>query len=138
MKNQILTSIAGFAALLALMAFTYPSGYNLNPNPNPPQDELALGFPEEVTKLLENSCYDCHTNAASNAKAKMKLNFSKWNDLTDSRKVSRLGDICLTLNKGSMPPSRYLSNNPDKALDKEQKELLCKWTEDEINKIMGE
>ncbi|MFO7614936.1 MAG: heme-binding domain-containing protein [Bacteroidales bacterium] len=138
MKNQVLTFIAYFAVLLALLAFTVPSGNNSNHHPYPSMEELALGFPEEVTKLLENSCYECHINSARNAKAKSKLNFSKWNDLSDARKIARLGDIYKTLNKGSMPPSRYLSKNPDKALDKAQKELLCKWTEEEINKIMGE
>lgn len=138
MKNQALTFIAGFAALVALLALTYPSCKISASTGNPPQEDLALGFPEEVTKLLENSCYDCHISSARNAKAKSKLNFSKWNDLSDARKIARLDDICKTLNEGEMPPSRYLSKNPDRALDKAQKELLCEWTEEEIDKIMGE
>ena len=88
--------------------------------------------------MLENSCYDCHINSARNVKAKSKLNFSKWNDLSDARKIARLDEICKTLKESEMPPSRYISKNPDRALDKAQKELLCEWTEGEINKIMGE
>ncbi|MFO7615245.1 MAG: heme-binding domain-containing protein, partial [Bacteroidales bacterium] len=116
----------------------YPSCKIAASTGNPPQEELSLGFPQDVAKLLEHSCYDCHINSSKNAKAKTKLNFSKWNDLSNARKIARLDDICKTLNEGEMPPSRYLSKNPDRALDKAQKELLCKWTEEEIDKIMGE
>ena len=42
-----------------------------------PEDDLYLGWPEEVMTLLERSCFDCHTAESGNVKAKGKLNFSK-------------------------------------------------------------
>lgn len=138
MKKQFLLSIAFFTVVLALLAFTYPSGGKSPASANPPHDIPDLGFPEDVAKILETSCYDCHINEASNSKAKMKLNFSKWNELSDSRKVARLDGICKEIQKGDMPPSKYVSKNPAAAMSAEQKETVCNWTGEETKKLMGE
>lgn len=133
MKKQILSAVALVAVILAMMAFTYPSGKNINP----PQDKVASVFPEDVQKILETSCYDCHSNAASNAKAKLKLNLSKWSELSDAKKVGKMEAIKETVSKGDMPPGKYVSNHPEKALGKEQKDIISKWVIDESAKLMA-
>jgi mono/diheme cytochrome c family protein len=133
MKKTILSAIAIIAAALAVTSFTIPSG-QVN---NLPQDATAQVFPEDISKIFEVSCNDCHTDAASNAKAKMKLNFSKWADLSNAKKVSKLESINDEVKKGDMPPSKYVSKYPDNALGQEQKELIGKWVEEETTKLMG-
>ena len=133
MKKLILSGIAMSFAVLALMAFTYPSFNNNNP-----QDKPVSPFPEDVEKILQTSCYDCHTDAASNAKAKMKLNFSKWGELSDSKKVGKMENISEMIKKGDMPPGKYLEKYPDHALTPEQKSLIDTWITEESKKLMGE
>jgi mono/diheme cytochrome c family protein len=133
MKKTILSAIAIIAAALAVTSFTIPSGQV----GNPPQDATAQVFPEDISKIFEVSCNDCHTDAASNAKAKMKLNFSKWSDLSDAKKVGTMGDINEEVKKDGMPPAKYLSKYPDHALGQEQKELISKWAAEETAKLMG-
>jgi hypothetical protein len=138
MKKLILSCIALFAAALAVMAFTYPAGRHSSHSLNPPQEKVVPAFPENVAKVLETSCYDCHSDASSNFKAKGKINFSKWNELTDAKKVGKMEAINDIVKKGDMPPARYISNNPDKAPGQEQKDIISKWVTEESAKLMGE
>lgn len=138
MKKNFLISLVLVAAAAAVMAFTYPPAEKGTGSVIPVQDIPDLGFPEDIATILQTSCYDCHINSATNAKAKLKLNFSKWNELSDARKVARLEGICKEINKGSMPPSKYVSNNPGAVMSAEQKEAVCNWTVMETKKLMGE
>jgi len=100
---------------------------------NPPQDP---DFPAEVKEVLKTSCYDCHSNGSSNSKAPLALNFDKWNDYKSSKKISKLEAICEVIRENKMPPEKYLKGNPEKAVSDDQKELLCKWSEEESAKLM--
>jgi len=137
MKKLILSSIVLIAAALAVMAFTYPTVRLSANNVNPPQEKVTPVFPENVQKIFETSCFDCHSDAASNAKAKMKLNFSKWSELSDAKKVGKMEAINEVVSKGDMPPAKYISNNPDRAIGQEQKDIIDKWATDESAKLMG-
>ncbi len=131
MKKLFFPGITMLFAVLALMAFTYPSF-------NDPQDKPVSSFPEDVQKVIQNSCYDCHTDAASNAKAKLKLNFDKWGELSDAKKIGKMEAIHEVIQKGDMPPGKYLEKKPDAALDADQKSLVEKWVTEETKKLMGE
>src|SRR5512138_3612592 len=122
MKKPNLPLIVLVIAILAMMAFIYPSGSSVRNNANPPQERVASPFPENIAKILENSCFDCHSDASSNEKAVAKMNLSKWNDLSAAKKVGKLQDIQDMLNKGDMPPAKYVAKYPDRAPSKEQKD----------------
>ena len=108
---------------LLLMAFM--------PNPAP-----GSGFPEDVEKVLTSSCFDCHYSDASNKRAKLALNFDKWEEYKTTKKISKLNDICELVGEGKMPPGKYLENNPERALTDTQKKLICDWAEKESAKLM--
>jgi len=133
MKKSILTIMGIFFAALVLLAFTLP--YNLNTNP--PQEKVA-DFPEDVQKILETSCFDCHSEAASHAKAKSKLNFSKWAKYSDSKKVGKLESINEVITEGDMPPQKYLNKYPDNSLSQDKKDIIGKWITETSSKLMGE
>jgi hypothetical protein len=134
MKKNILSVIVLITFALAVMAFTLPSVRMINP----PQDQKAVLFPENVGLIFETSCYDCHSDAASNAKAKLKLNFSKWNELSDSKKVGKMEGINEVIQKGDMPPGKYLEKFPEKVLSKDHKDVISKWVTEESAKLMGQ
>lgn len=134
MKKIALLSVAIIAVSAAVMSFTLPKA-----NPvYPPQDQAPALFPADIQKIFETSCYDCHSDAGSNAKAKLKLNFSKWGELSDAKKVGKMENINDEIKNAKMPPERYITNNPDHALSQEQKDAVNKWVTDESAKLMGQ
>lgn len=105
---------------------------------NRPDPELTAQIPEEVSTLLVSSCYDCHSTGARSEDALKAVNFTDWEDYRTSKKVAVLGDICQVLEKGKMPPEKYLDRNPDKKLSENQKKLICDWTKEVSDKLLGE
>jgi hypothetical protein len=135
MKKPIFSVIVLFTAALSVIAFTFPSGRPAVKKINPPQEKVIPAFPENVAKVLETSCFD--SNSSSNAKALNKINFSKWNDLTAAQKVGKMQDIIDMVKKGDMPPSKYVTNYPERAPGQEQKDIVIKWANEESDKLMG-
>jgi hypothetical protein len=125
-----------FVAILvsgvALTAFTVSN------SPVAPQDKakLEIGAPEDVTAILDRSCFGCHNNDSQNEKSKAKLNFSKWNDLDNVKKIGALNEIAEVLQKGEMPPEKFLANYPDKKVSKEEGELVTKWVDEYAGTLM--
>lgn len=117
---------------VALTAFTVSN------SPVAPQDKakLEIGAPEDVTAVLENSCFGCHNDGSQNLKSKAKLNFSKWNDMDNVKKISALNEITEVIKKDEMPPAKFLANYPDKKVSKEQAELINKWVDEYSSKLM--
>lgn len=134
-KILVLLSVTGLAAglffiLNAQQSQRY-SGY-VNPGGSGPD------IPENIYKMVENSCFHCHSDSSSNFSAKGKLNFSKWNEYSTARKISRLDAICTMITKGKMPKKKFVREFPDKALSATDKEILCKWTAEETDKLLGD
>lgn len=127
-----------FLLILASVGILF--AFNVTNAPNSPQDKpkLDIGAPGEVTAILENSCFGCHNDGSQNEKSKAKLNFSKWNDLDKIKKISGLNDIAEVIEEGTMPPQKFLANYPDKALTKEQGEVINKWIDDYSSQLMEE
>ena len=134
MKKSFLSLIGIFAALIVLMAFTYPGKQASNPQ----EEQTQALFPEDVQKIFETSCYDCHSDQASNLKAKTKLNFGKWAELSDAKKVGKMEEINDEIKTDKMPPSKYIEKYPDHALSQEHKDIVDKWVKEETAKLMGE
>ena len=99
-------------------------------------NRTEVSFPEDVDAILESACYDCHTTGAKSKDALKAVNFDEWDTYRLSKKVGLLGEICTVIEKGKMPPKKYLEHQPDKALTAEQKELVCNWTKKESEKLM--
>jgi len=102
-----------------------------------PDPELIAQIPEEVSTLLVSSCYDCHTTGSKSEDALKAVNFKEWEEYRDSKKVAVLGDIGKVIEKGKMPPEKYLNNNPDKKLSDAQKKLISDWTKEASDKLLG-
>ena len=133
MKKTMLILVTGVALTALTFAFTTPSEKPVQVNP---QDKTAM-FPENIEKMFETSCYDCHGSDASNAKAKAKLNFGNWSEMSPSKKVGKIEGIKDVVLSGDMPPARYIEKNPSAALTKEQKDAVGKWAQEETDKLLG-
>lgn len=100
--------------------------------------KLAPGFPEEIMKIVTNSCYDCHSSETQSQIAKTVLNFDNWNDYKTSKKVQLLSKMDEEINEKSMPPKKYLNQNPEKNLTQDQIDLFSKWAKEESDKLLGD
>lgn len=104
---------------------------------NQPNPELITQMPEEVSTVLESRCYGCHTTGAKSDDALKAVNFTEWENYKVSKQVAVLGDISDVVEKGKMPPEKYLKNNPEKELTDVQKKLIVDWTKEASDKLLG-
>lgn len=121
------------------LIFAFALGFNVpadNVKTSQPEVE-EIAFPEDVLSVMERSCFGCHTDEATNKKAKFKLNFSNWTDMKASKKIGKLSAICEEIAEGEMPPEKFLENYPDRKLTKEEIELVCEWADTEVNNLLG-
>lgn len=120
---------------------------------NPAVDEsIALHTEESVQNILKSGCYDCHSNetkwptysyvapvsffvASHVKKGRKALNFSQWKDIDPEIKKKRLERAIMTVNNGRMALPSYLLAHDDAKLSKENKEILIKWFEKELENL---
>jgi len=138
MKKLILLLMLAIAGVFVITAFTNPAIMQRNASNNPQQEQVKTDFPENVAKILQTSCFDCHSTNSSNIKAKSELNFSNWSEYSNAKKVGKMGAMHDKLTEGKMPPSRYLGQNPDKALSQQQKDEVLQWIDEESKILTGE
>jgi len=93
-------------------------------------------FPDEISSILKNSCYDCHSTANGSEKALKAVDFEQWDQYRLTKQIGLLGDIGKVVEEGKMPPGKYLEKKPDRKLSESQIKLLADWTKQEADKLM--
>ena len=93
-------------------------------------------FPDEISTILKNSCYDCHTAATGSEKALKAVDFEQWDQYRLTKQIGLLGDIGKVVEEGKMPPGKYLEKKPAAKLSEAQQKLLADWTRQEADKLM--
>lgn len=119
-KQLIMRKVTGLFVLL-MSGFVMLSSFALTPPAKP-----GVKYPKKVNAVIQNKCYGCHNAQGKNEKAKTALN---WDDLASatSGQGDKLKSIEAVLEKGSMPPARFLEGNPDKKLTDAETALMKKW-----------
>lgn len=123
MKKQLVLLIATAILFLFFQSF----------RPEPPSD---AAFPDEITSIIEFSCYDCHFTGGGSEKSLNAVNFDEWDGYRLTKQIGLLGKIGEVLEEDKMPPAKYLENKPDRKLSEEQKKKLSEWTRQEADKLM--
>lgn len=102
--------------------------------------------PENITKILETSCFDCHSNTTSYKwyhqpapvswminkhiiEGKDELNFSDWGEFDIFDKIGVLEEICKESERKTMPLKSYTLIHPKAKLTSKQIAQLCAWSE---------
>ncbi len=98
--------------------------------------QSAPGIPDEVLKIISNSCFDCHTTGAKSEDAVKSLDFKKWDEYTSIKKISILSDIQEVIGKGQMPPEKYLDKYPKKSISEDDRNKIINWAKEETAKLM--
>lgn len=122
----------------------------IQPAQNKSEQVLSTDFtklyavPGNVQTLLQNACYDCHSNnthypwysniqpmawiMANDIKnGKAKLNFSEFGSYTNRRQVSKLKEIANQIKDDEMPIASYKMMHKNARLSKEEKSLIINW-----------
>lgn len=95
----------------------------------------SKGMPDNVKSIIDKSCYGCHNDEGKNQKAKDKLNFSSYETLTNVGKIGKLKSIAETVEKGEMPPKKFLEKYPEKKLTQDEITTLNKWIKAETKEL---
>jgi Haem-binding domain len=115
---------------------------------NPPV-ETEIQAPAQVQAILRRSCYNCHSNetvwpwyshvapvswlvASDVHEARSHMNFSTWNQYTEAKRASRIGDIWDEVSKGDMPPADYLLLHRDAVLTAADLQILRAWSNGQL------
>lgn len=100
----------------------------------------------EVKTILEQSCYDCHSNntvypwynnvapisfwLANHIKdGKGHLNFSKWDGYDDKKKDHKLEEVEEMVSEGKMPLNEYTWTHETARLTEEQRNAIVEWAQ---------
>lgn len=134
-------------SILILIQFIRPSK-----NTGKAISENSMVTTVEVNKVLQKSCFDCHSNnteypwycsiqpigwwtAHHVNEGKQELNFSEFNSYTLKRKLKKLKEIKEQLDENEMPLSSYTFIHSDAKLSPNDKDLLLKWVNDTKDKL---
>jgi len=115
----------------------------LNQSDVVPKTDFSLvnNPPENISTLLQESCYDCHSNNTGYpwynkiqpiawflenhiADGKEELNFNEWDVYSNRRKNSKLKSIISQVKDDEMPLSSYTLIHKDAKLSKSEKTLV--------------
>ncbi|MDX6747549.1 heme-binding domain-containing protein [Polaribacter sp. PL03] len=100
--------------------------------------------PEDVKRILETTCYDCHSSKTNYpwynnitpvnfwldehiADGKKHLNFSKWSEYSLKRKEHKMDELYEEVEKGEMPLDSYTWTHTDANLTEDQIAAVVAW-----------
>ena len=109
-----------------------------------PKETAPIQMADSVSSLIENACYDCHSN---NTKwpwytniapiswflldhvneGRRELNFSEWNSYSVPRMKRKLQEIVEEVEQDKMPLKDYKMMHPEAELLPKDKEKLIRW-----------
>ncbi len=120
---------------------------------NPPATE-KLVMPDNVQRIMQRSCFDCHSNETvwpwysyvapvswlvkhDVEEGREHLNFSEWDKLNLKRKIKRLEEIVEEVEEGKMPMPIYLIMHGDAEVSAAELAVLREWTQQELGNLGG-
>jgi hypothetical protein len=148
MKKKIIIILIAIVVLIQFYPMEKPTVTTDNPN-----DLISTSnVPENISTLLKNACYDCHSNEStfpwySNvapvkwmlydhiSEAREELNFSNWNSLETDDKADLLDDISSMVLEGEMPIKGYTILHSEANLSEADRELIATWADEMLDLI---
>ena len=102
--------------------------------------------PKDVKLVLEQTCYDCHSNntvypwynnvapvsywlADHVEEGKEHLNFSAWDTYSAKKKDHKLDELIEEVEEGEMPLKEYTWTHSEARLTAEEREALIAWAQ---------
>lgn len=103
-------------------------------------------LPENISRILKTSCYDCHSNQTNYPwyayvapvsflvvrdvnEGREELNFSEWEKLDKSKKAKALSEMAEEVEEMEMPMKIYLITHADARLSDAERNEFVEWAE---------
>ncbi|MGB3452757.1 MAG: heme-binding domain-containing protein [Moheibacter sp.] len=142
--KMIALSVLG---VLVIIQFYQPGSYVYHGRVQATDFIKVYNSPKAVSKILENSCYNCHSNNTKYewfdyiqpgrmfielhiTNGKQYLNFSEWSNYYSGKQERLLQSIVTQVEKNEMPLPSYLWLHPEARLTKDEKQALINWIKD--------
>lgn len=116
MKKLILIPFVAIIGLFFMQA---------TPKTESAQDDF---LPAQVKAVVDQKCYGCHNVKSKNEKAKSKLDWDALGGLKKSKRLALVGKISEVLEKGEMPPKKFLEFKPEAKLSDTDLATLKEWS----------
>ena len=135
--------LPGLLLVFIAIQFIQPA-HNKSAQAQPADIAKAIVVPGNVQTLLQNACYDCHSNnthypwystiqpiawmiAGHIRRGKQHLNFNGFANFTNRKQASKLKEMANQVKDGEMPLSSYVWLHKHARLTKEEKTLMTDW-----------
>lgn len=122
MQRTIQLGLLLFAAFVLLPGFVADGGSKFK-------------IPKKVNTIIQDKCYGCHSAEGKSQKAKDKLNWDELATLPAEKQVEKIKGIQKVLEKGSMPPEKFLEKMPEKKLTDKESAAMTKWASKMVKKL---
>jgi mono/diheme cytochrome c family protein len=109
---------------VAVCGFLFMQG-KTEPTPVPPQDSW---MPANVKTVVDQKCYGCHNANSKNEKGKAKLDWDALGKLKKAKRMAAMEEIAEVLEKGEMPPKKFLDFKPEAKLSESDLATLKEWS----------
>lgn len=119
MKKLLFIPFVAIIGLLFLQGTSEPVAEN---------SAMAADLPAEVKAVVDQKCYGCHNVNSKNEKGKAKLDWDALSKLKKSKQKATMGKISEVLEKGEMPPKKFLDSKPEAALSESDLATLVAWS----------
>lgn len=143
--SRIKIGLLVLLAILVTIQFVQPAR-NLSVQVSTTGIASVTNVPANVQVILQNSCYDCHSNntrypwyaniqpgawlMASHIKSgKAELNFDEFGDYPKRRQISKLKAIASSVKDKTMPLQSYLLIHKKAVLSNAEQILIKNWAE---------
>ncbi len=139
-RNKILLAIALILVAIQVIRPTRNIGEAIGPN----DISKAYQVPAEVHSVLQQSCYDCHSNKTNYPwyaniqpigwwlqshinDGKRHLNFSEYGTYAEKKAKHKFEEIEDAATNGWMPMESYLWMHPETKLTPDQSKAIAQW-----------
>jgi hypothetical protein len=99
-------------------------------------DTLIIKYSGSEKAIVNSKCFQCHSMEARFPKSRNKLNFDSLSLYTKVNQLSKLDKISEVLEKGSMPPEKFLEKFPEGKLNADELKILKDWAKNTSDLIM--
>jgi hypothetical protein len=93
------------------------------------RDTSAVTYSGNIKTIIDNKCYGCHNSQSRGVKARIKLNLDSLALISKVNQLSKLDKIIEVLDKGDMPPKRYLEQKPEGKMTDEETAAVKGWAQ---------
>lgn len=101
-----------------------------------PQTENGFVIDAKVKPIIDAKCLGCHSADSKNEKAKEKLIWANLSTMDKKSVAAVMDEVVEVMEKGEMPPAKFLERFPDKKLTEKETKSIRKWADKTASKML--